>query len=87
MQKGKGCTQANTVAFKFSLNNIDAMEVGNYREGIQLCNKALKKQPDLHIAKVWFNQNETIKFNLRSDTGIDGLTRNTKCAMPYSSSF
>ncbi|KAG0043629.1 N-alpha-acetyltransferase 25, NatB auxiliary subunit [Gryganskiella cystojenkinii] len=29
----------------------DAMEVGNYREGIQLCNKALKKQPDLHIAK------------------------------------
>ncbi|GJJ73045.1 N-terminal acetyltransferase B complex non-catalytic subunit [Entomortierella parvispora] len=29
----------------------DVMEVGNYREGIQLCNKALKKQPDLHIAK------------------------------------
>ncbi|KAG0299446.1 N-alpha-acetyltransferase 25, NatB auxiliary subunit [Dissophora globulifera] len=29
----------------------DAMEVGNYREGIQLCNKALKSQPDLHIAK------------------------------------
>ncbi|KAF8923010.1 N-acetyltransferase B complex non catalytic subunit-domain-containing protein [Dissophora ornata] len=29
----------------------DAMEVGNYREGIQLCNKALKRQPDLHIVK------------------------------------
>ncbi|KAG0265354.1 N-alpha-acetyltransferase 25, NatB auxiliary subunit [Mortierella polycephala] len=29
----------------------DAMEVGNYREGIQLCNKALKKQPDLLIVK------------------------------------
>ncbi|KAF9206876.1 N-alpha-acetyltransferase 25, NatB auxiliary subunit [Haplosporangium sp. Z 27] len=27
------------------------METGNYRESIQLCNKALKKQPDLHIAK------------------------------------
>ncbi|ORY96032.1 N-acetyltransferase B complex non catalytic subunit-domain-containing protein [Lobosporangium transversale] len=29
----------------------DALEVGNYRESIQLCNKALKKQPDLHIVK------------------------------------
>ncbi|KAF9993543.1 hypothetical protein BGZ65_010907, partial [Modicella reniformis] len=29
----------------------DAMEVGKYREGILLCNKALKKQPDLHIVK------------------------------------
>ncbi|KAF9114721.1 N-alpha-acetyltransferase 25, NatB auxiliary subunit [Mortierella sp. AM989] len=27
------------------------METGNYRESIQLCNKALKKQPDFHIAK------------------------------------
>ncbi|KAG0004483.1 N-alpha-acetyltransferase 25, NatB auxiliary subunit [Entomortierella chlamydospora] len=27
------------------------MERGNYREGIQLCNKALKKQPDFHVAK------------------------------------
>ncbi|CAO3569244.1 unnamed protein product [Mortierella alpina] len=27
------------------------MEVGNYKEGILLCNKALKKQPDLHIVK------------------------------------
>ncbi|KAG0380880.1 N-alpha-acetyltransferase 25, NatB auxiliary subunit [Mortierella sp. AD032] len=29
----------------------DAMEVGNYKEGVQLCNKALKRQPDLHIVK------------------------------------
>ncbi|KAF9919778.1 N-alpha-acetyltransferase 25, NatB auxiliary subunit [Linnemannia zychae] len=29
----------------------DAMEVGNYKEGIQLCNKALKRQPNLHIVK------------------------------------
>ncbi|KAF9585291.1 N-alpha-acetyltransferase 25, NatB auxiliary subunit [Lunasporangiospora selenospora] len=29
----------------------DALEVGNYREGIQLCNKHLKRQPDLHIVK------------------------------------
>lgn len=28
------------------------MEVGNYKEGVQLCNKALKRQPDLHIVKV-----------------------------------
>ncbi|KAG0365803.1 N-alpha-acetyltransferase 25, NatB auxiliary subunit [Gamsiella multidivaricata] len=27
------------------------MEVGNYREGIQLCNKALKRQPNLHSVK------------------------------------
>ncbi|KAF9438206.1 hypothetical protein BGZ76_009224, partial [Entomortierella beljakovae] len=27
------------------------METGNYREGIKLCDKALKKQPDFHIAK------------------------------------
>ncbi|KAI1317905.1 N-alpha-acetyltransferase 25, NatB auxiliary subunit [Mortierella claussenii] len=27
------------------------MDVGNYREGIQLCNKALKKQPDFHMVK------------------------------------
>ncbi|KAG0255713.1 N-alpha-acetyltransferase 25, NatB auxiliary subunit [Actinomortierella ambigua] len=29
----------------------DALEVGNYREALALCNKALKKQPDLHVAK------------------------------------
>ncbi|KAG0091882.1 N-alpha-acetyltransferase 25, NatB auxiliary subunit [Podila epicladia] len=29
----------------------DALEVGNYREGILLCTKALKRQPDLHAVK------------------------------------
>ncbi|KAF9390051.1 N-alpha-acetyltransferase 25, NatB auxiliary subunit [Podila verticillata] len=29
----------------------DALEVGNYREGILLCTKALKRQPDFHAAK------------------------------------
>ncbi|KAG0240907.1 N-alpha-acetyltransferase 25, NatB auxiliary subunit [Actinomortierella wolfii] len=29
----------------------DALEVGNYREALALCTKALKKQPDLHVAK------------------------------------
>ncbi|KAI8350533.1 N-acetyltransferase B complex non catalytic subunit-domain-containing protein [Mortierella sp. GBAus27b] len=29
----------------------DAMEVGNYQKSIQLCNKALARQPDLHIVK------------------------------------
>ncbi|KAG0357764.1 N-alpha-acetyltransferase 25, NatB auxiliary subunit [Podila minutissima] len=29
----------------------DALEVGNYREGILLCTKALKRQPDFHAVK------------------------------------
>jgi hypothetical protein len=36
----------------FSYVVKDAMEVGNYQKSIQLCNKALTRQPDLHIVKV-----------------------------------
>ncbi|KAF9576942.1 N-alpha-acetyltransferase 25, NatB auxiliary subunit [Mortierella alpina] len=42
---------ANTDLDKKLRPIYDAMEVGNYKEGILLCNKALKKQPDLHIVK------------------------------------